>query len=320
MLELIIPCLLLPERAEKQCWPHLPSFTAVAPIHRASQSLCCISAAATPAPHVTHFFFVTQLTAFEECWCQKEIAQHHEKSHHLPLTMEKPDSYGILKEWRWAESLPTQHTGSKNLLDSHRTREQGAEQPIAGHHRRRALPCADTKDVQVNMQPPRQLPRLGEKRSAGFSFARLPADLRGWVAFTRHTSSLLPRDLGHSVSTITEGTEQGKREKGNAPPYPIHFRPSTSLLLTRMYPCSKHPALVAHPGALRWPSSPQQLCQRLGYLQQGIKPLPSPPSSLKVYPSCGTHKPPLSTAGCLQRQGMLKGPHKSLLSVQIAQH
>lgn len=117
-----------------------------------------------PQHPISRTFFVTLLMAFEECWYQKEIEQHHEKSHRLPLTMEKSDSYGILKEQRWTESLPTQHTGSKNLLDSHRTREQGAEQPIAGHHRRRALPCADTKDIQGNMQPPRQLPRL--ERSA----------------------------------------------------------------------------------------------------------------------------------------------------------
>lgn len=90
-------------------------------------------------------------------------------------------------------------------------------------------------------------PPLGEKCSAGFSFAGVPADLRGWVAFTRHTSSLLPKDLGNSISTMIEGTEQGKREKGSTPPYPIHFRPTTSLLLTKTYLCSKHPALATQP-------------------------------------------------------------------------
>lgn len=115
VLELIIPCLSLPERAEeKQCWPHLPIFTAVAPIHRASQSLCCVSAAATPAPHVTQFFLSLSSRPLRNVGA-KRIAQYHEKSHHLPLTMEKPDSYGILKEWRWAESLPTQYTGSKTF-------------------------------------------------------------------------------------------------------------------------------------------------------------------------------------------------------------
>lgn len=74
------------------------------------------------------------------------------------------------------------------------------------------------------------------------------------------------------------------------------------------------------PAALRWPSSPQQFCQGLSFLWHGIEPLPSPPSSLKVYPGCGTHKPPLGTAGCLQQQGLLKGLHELLLSVQIAQH
>lgn len=57
----------------------------------------------------------------------------------------KSDSYGSLKKQRQAESPPTQHTRSKiSSKQSHRTRKQHEQPPMAGCHQCRALPWTQT--------------------------------------------------------------------------------------------------------------------------------------------------------------------------------